>query len=183
MKIFIGASSKKFINDKYTIEASDIATNLANSGYDLIIGGVMKDGMLGRIYEAFSECKRNITVNTLKEYNEDFTKYPEYTKNYYKTTFDRTIALYNMADVILLLPGGTGTMAELFSMLEEHRTIKSQKEIIIYNQDGYYYKILELIMDMIKNKFNDPDILSNIKVFNEQTDLIKYLKNKIKKEA
>ena len=66
-------------------------------------------------------------------------------------------------------------MAELFSMLEDNRTIKSTKEIIIYNQDGYYYDLIKFITKLIREKFNDHSILNYIKIFNEKEDLIKYL--------
>ena len=63
----------------------------------------------------------------------------------------------------------------LFSMLEDNRTIKCTKEIIIYNQDGYYYDLIKFITKLIREKFNDYSILNYIKIFNEKEDLIKYL--------
>ena len=83
-----------------------------------------------------------------------------------------TLKLYNEE---VVLPGGTGSLSEILSMLEEKRTINSDKEIIIYNQDGYYYDLIKFITKLIKNKFNDISILNYIKIFNDKDDLIKYL--------
>ena len=66
MKIFIGCSSRKTNFDAFQIEASELATHLANAGYDLVIGGLVDGGMMGRVYQAFLDAKRGITVHTLK---------------------------------------------------------------------------------------------------------------------
>ena len=94
---------------------------------------------------------------------------------YVENTFEREARIYNEASKVLILPGGTGSLAELFSMLEDNRTIKCTKEIIIYNQDGYYYDLIKFITKLIREKFNDYSILNYIKIFNEKEDLIKYL--------
>ena len=79
MKIFIGCSSRKTNFDTFQIEASELATHLANAGYDLVIGGLVDGGMMGRVYQAFLDAKRGITVHTLKEYQEEVND-KKYTK-------------------------------------------------------------------------------------------------------
>ena len=127
--------------------------------------------MFGKIINNFKSNK--IYLYTLKLYNEEVDKNIKCT--YLDTTFDRTKEIYNNSDKLLFLPGGTGSLSEILSMLEEKRTISSNKEIIIYNQDGYYYDLIKFITKLIKNKFNDISILNYIKIFNDKDDLIKYL--------
>lgn len=153
------------------IDADYISKRLANKGYDLVIGGVNDKGMFGKIINNFKS--RKIYLYTLKLYNEEVDK--DINCMYLDTTFDRTKEIYNNSDKILFLPGGTGSLSEILSMLEEKRTINSDKEIIIYNQDGYYYDLIKFITKLIKNKFNDISILNYIKIFNDKDDLIKYL--------
>ena len=86
--------------------------------------------------------------------------------------------LYYDSDKILFLPGGSGTFAEIFGMLEDIRTIDNNKEMIIYNKDNYYTDIIKLLNKAVKNKFNDINILDYIKVFNDKDDLINYLEVK-----
>ena len=153
------------------IDADYISKRLANKGYDLVIGGVNDKGMFRKIINNFKSNK--IYLYTLKLYNEEVDKNIKCT--YLDTTFDRTKEIYNNSDKLLFLPGGTGSLSEILSMLEEKRTISSNKEIIIYNQDGYYYDLIKFITKLIKNKFNDISILNYIKIFNDKDDLIKYL--------
>ena len=167
MKLFIGCSSRPGIDKKYIEDADFISKKLADYGYDLIIGGISKEGMFGKILNNFNAAHRNIKIYTLKLFNVDCT--------YVENTFEREARIYNEASKVLILPGGTGSLAELFSMLEDNRTIKCTKEIIIYNQDGYYYDLIKFITKLIREKFNDYSILNYIKIFNEKEDLIKYL--------
>ena len=174
MKLFIGCSSRPGIDKKYIEDADFISKKLADYGYDLIIGGISKEGMFGKILNSFNTAHRNIKVYTLKSYNEDISLF-NVDCTYVENTFEREARIYNEASKVLILPGGTGSLAELFSMLEDNRAIKSTKEIIIYNQDGYYYDLIKFITKLIREKFNDYSILNYIKIFNEKEDLIKYL--------
>lgn len=174
MKLFIGCSSHPEIDKKYIEDADFISKALADYGYDLIIGGISNEGMFGKILNNFNEAHRNIKIYTLKLYNEDTSLF-NVDCTYVENTFEREARIYNEASKVLILPGGTGSLAELFSMLEDNRTIESTKEIIIYNQDGYYYDLIKFITKLIKEKFNDYSILNYIKIFNEKEDLIKYL--------
>ncbi len=174
MKLFIGCSSHPEIDKKYIEDADFISNAIASYGYDLILGGISNEGMFGKILENFNEAHRDIKVYTLKVYNEDTSLF-NLDCTYVEDTFERQTRIYNEVSKVLILPGGTGTLAELFSMLEDNRTIKCTKEIIIYNQDGYYYDLIKFITRLIKDKFNDSSILNYIKIFNEKEDLIKYL--------
>ncbi|MBQ6538917.1 MAG: LOG family protein [Bacilli bacterium] len=169
MKIFVGCTSSENIKDSYKEEVKKIASFLAKN-YDLIIGGVNNDGVFGILIDEFKD--KNIDLITLPIYKEDYDKNINCT--YVDTTFDRTKTCYKMADKVLILPGGTGTICEIFSILEESRTFDG-KEIIIFNLDNYYANTLEMIVDAVKHKFNDMSILDRIKVFNTSDDLIKYL--------
>lgn len=171
MKMFIGCSSRAGIANKYIEDAGYIAKRLS-SKYDLVIGGVSDNGMFGKILSAFKD--KNIYLYTLLIYNEELSKYNLKYK-YLDSTFERTRNILEDSDKILFLPGGTGSLCEIFSMLEEIRTFNLDKKIILYNQDGYYYDIVKLITRLVKDKFNDISILNYIKVFNEKEDLLKYL--------
>lgn len=169
MKIFVGCTSSENIKDSYKEEVRKIGSFLSKD-YDLILGGVNKNGVFGILIDEFKN--KNIDLITLPIYKEEYSKNINCT--YVDTTFDRCKTCYYMADKILILPGGTGTICEIFSMLEESRTFDN-KEIIIFNLDNYYASSLEMIVNSVKNKYNDMSILDRIKVFNTSDDLINYL--------
>lgn len=171
MNILICASSREEINKEYLLEAEKVGKELAKLNLQLIFGAA-STGMMGKIEKQFT----SISSYTVKKYIEDLKNIPSSKEYILDTTMDRTKEMYNQADVILLLPGGTGTLAELFSILEENRSIDSPKPFIIYNYNGYFDKVLELINNCISNNFNSPEIYNNFEILNNLDEIIKKIK-------
>lgn len=169
MKIFIGCSSNDLVTDKYKEVVTSIGEKLSNMGFDLILGGNTA-GLMKILADIFRNNNRSIIINSIPKYKEDEID----SVNFFDNTFDRGKNNYNMADYILILPGGIGTLSELFSMMEEKRTNNDNKDIIIFNYDGFYTNTIKLLRDAITNKFNDVELLNNIRVFNKEEDLINY---------
>ena len=176
INIFISCSSHIEIDEKYIRDADYIA-NVLSKNNDLVIGIASCEGVPGKVLNSFKENNRDIEIVTLKIYNEDQDKFNYANFNYVDTTFDRTKIIYDKSDVLLMLPGGTGTLAEILSFLEEKRTKNDNKDIILYNKDNYYVKLIEIINNYVKNNFNDSNIFDYIKVFNDISDLLRYMED------
>ena len=168
MKIFIGSSSRDEINKEYLELAEKVGQELKKYNYDLVFGAA-STGMMGKTTKYFN----NIYSYTVDKYTDDLKNINSKKEYILKTTFDRTKKMYKDADLLVLLPGGTGTLAELFGILEENRSINNPKKYIIFNYNHYYDKALELIDSCIKNKFNSKDIKDYYKVVTNIKDLIK----------
>lgn len=172
MKVWITSSSR--VNDeKYLEIARSVANVLSKFGYDLLCGGI-SSSMMKEIYNVFSKENRNISCVTLKCYNEVFDCFePIYVDN----TFDRTKTLYDMSDVIIFLPGGTGSLSEIFACLEEYRTLDSNKRLILYNEDGFYNTLISSLDNLIKLGFNNKSILEKIEIVNTIDELKERMNN------
>ena len=175
MNIFICCTSSKNVKSNYLEEAKKIGAFLAHNDYDLVMGGYNDTGIFSALIKEFKN--RDINIYTLSIYDEDIPKYINYT--YVNSTYDRTKMCFDNSDKILILPGGTGTFSEIFGMLEEIRTYKIDKEIIIFNLDNYYVDLIKLINSSIKNEYNNKNILDYFKVFNTSDDLINYLGGRV----
>ncbi len=171
IKVFIGSSSSDLIDSKYEILASEISKKLAESGCDFVFGAASV-GMMGKCYEEFFKLNKLVYSYTVSKYKEDLKNLNSCKQVICPTTFGRTSCIYNEADVFLFLPGGTGTIAELFSILEENRSVDNQKEVIIYNYEGYYDKVIDLIEYFISNNFNSSDIFNNLKIYDSISDVL-----------
>ena len=177
MNIFFSSSSSTKIEEEYYEDADYISKKLAK-GNTLITGCCMSFGMSGRILNNFKNNHSQVYLETLKVYQEDPKEFPYVTFHYYDNTFDRTKNIYEKSDVLLILPGGTGTLSELFAFLEEARTQPNKKKIVIYNKNNYFIEIILLITRFIKEKFNDENIFNYFSVFNERDELINYVLRK-----
>jgi uncharacterized protein (TIGR00730 family) len=69
------------------------------------------------------------------------------------TIRERKRVLQERADAFVVLPGGFGTLDELFDTLSLGLMDLHRKPVIVVNQDGYYDKLLEFIEHAIAEKF------------------------------
>lgn len=174
--VFMACSSRDSIKDEYKQLAISISKIFISHDYSLATGGA-SSGMMGTSFLEFHNNKKEVYAYTVEKYEEDLENLPGAFKFIYENTFDRTKCLYQKGTTIIFLPGGTGTLAELFSCIEENRTTANPKEIILYNYNGYFDKVLDLIYYCVANKFNDESIYSFFKVISTEEELIKHLNN------
>jgi len=179
MKAFFSVSSRTKINQDYLIDARYIGDAVAKMGHDLVIGVAMNDGMPGEILKGFKDNNRKIFLKTLKVYGEDPKEFDYVDFEYFNDTFERTKGIYDQSDFLILMPGGTGTTAEIMAFLEQARTDswdnKIPKTIIIYNKDGHYNNLFSAISDYIYKSFNDESIYTYLNIFTDKDELIDFV--------
>ena len=187
MKIFFSVSSRSTIADKYILDVDYISKKLAEVGYDLVIGVAQEEGMPGRVLNNFKTKNRKIFLKTLKIYKENPQKFDYINFEYVANTFDRTKRIFETSDILLINYGGTGTVAEIFSFIEELKVEKLKngeitKKLIIYNKDNYYDSIFNFINETIINLFSDQSVEAYFKVFTDADELIEYLSTYIRED-
>ena len=173
--VFIGCSSRDAIAEEYKELATRISTIFSEHNYSLATGGA-STGMMGKSYLIFHNNDQKVYAYTVAKYQDDLANLKDAFGYIYQTTFDRTKCLYEKGDIIIFLPGGTGTLAELFACIEENRTTDKPKQIILYNYNGFFDKVLELIYYCVTNKFNDESIYSYFNIITNEEELIEILK-------
>ena len=170
MRVFIASSGKEGILNIYKELASSVATILARKGFKAIFGGGSKS-MMGTTYMTYKyeggKIKGFYDVSDAKTSEELELDAVDVSPN----TFERTHKLYEHADLIIILPGGVGTIAEFFSMIVEKQTRYETKKIILFNYNKYYDNLLFYFKDMLDEHFIDDntlkqfDIVTNLKDF------------------
>lgn len=173
MRIYLAESERDGIANKYKDLASQVATILAEFGFILISKGV-DTGMAFKSLMTFKY--ENETIIGINDVNKaDIMESldigdTKVTRN----TFERTKEIFNVSDIVLVLPGGLGTLAELFSFLEEIRTKKTNKRIIIFNYDKYYDYILKFLINSHKEGFISNEDLKLISIVNDIDSLKRF---------
>lgn len=154
MRLFVGCSSKNGIDKKYLDNCSELVKSLADIPDIELVYGNDTGGMMGIAYREFSGRGRKvIAVSTEYHYKLDTKKaYDEIIVT--DTTTGRFEEIHKNSDVLLFLPGGLGTLAELFSAIEEHR-IEKGKKIILYNDNYFYTPIIEKLFKLHQEGFVD----------------------------
>ena len=138
MKVSISSSSRSTIDDYYIDIAKKTSDYLAKSGYDLIYGGCSVS-MMGACYKAFKENGRMINIYTTKTYEDDLKNLDYDDCEVCDTTFDLKKRMFEDSEIVLILPGGPGTLAELLAFIEEKRSnSRPDKCLIVYDDNDFY---------------------------------------------
>ena len=87
---------------------------------------------------------------------------------------NRKKKLYELCDAAMILPGGFGTLDELFEILTWNQLSIHDKTIFILNSGGFYDHLLQHIFQLERNGFlYDP--VEEIKILNKPEDILDYL--------
>ena len=163
MNVLILSSSSTNIDPYYISVARTISKYLADNEFDLVFGGA-SFSMMGACYQEFVKAERNVYAFTTLKYVEDLENLPKAIPYIRETTFDMKKSMFENSDLIVALPGGYGTMSEILSYIEENRSNDKSIPIEIYDEDGFYSKLFEM-MDFIKEKsFSSSDISDFVSV-------------------
>lgn len=165
MRVTISSSQAENIDEKYKKSAIQLTTYLAKNGCDLNWGSGERS-IMGICYEVFSNNNRKIYGYTSPKYVDELPSLSKASHNIYDDTFDLKKHIFYDADLIICLPGGTGTISEFFAYLEEIRSNDVNKNLVIYNDNHHFDSMLALIEDLVKRNFNNKSIKDYYTVIN-----------------
>ena len=174
MKIFISCSSSDEIKDEYKIVSKYLIEEISKDN-DLVFGCANR-GLMGISYNAFLNNNRKIYGVCNEMYIDDLKELKLNEVRHVKCLEESNKLLGELSDVILILPGSFGTLAELMDLLEEKRTGIHNKEMILFNINGFYDDLINMF-NKINNKVSKRyDFNSLCKVFTTSDEIIEYLK-------
>lgn len=181
MKVFIGCSSRENIPDKYFNDCEKLLDELFKLNNDLVFGAYNK-GLMALSYDKAIKYNRKVIGITPKIFVEDL-KELDCTKEIITDTISRrTDELINESDVLLFLPGGIGTIYELFTAIESKKSGEFNKPIIIYNSNNFFDKLLEFIDVLYNENFSDISVKECYYIVSNVEEVIEHLTSKRKSD-
>lgn len=174
-----GAVNDK-IEDKFKEAAFELGKKIAEKNYGLIYSG-MKGGVSGAVAKGAATENASKIIGIMPKFfkklkNNDM--FPGCTKKIFTKDFiERKKLMNNKADIILVAPGGVGTIDELFNAICTKRWGMMNKPIIIYNLYNYYENLIEMLENSIKLNFGKENYRETYKIINNLDDIFKYLEN------
>ena len=151
LTVFCG--SKSGANPSFLTEASALGHLLAQENIILVYGGGNK-GLMGALANgclAQGGKVIGIMPKLLLEWEAQHTGLTELIIT--EDMHERKKILYEKGEAGLVLPGGMGTLDELFEMLTWNNFKIHNKKIFILNIDGYYDALIHLLDKMDTNGF------------------------------
>lgn len=160
MRLFIGCSSSDSLDSEIVSDCRELVEDIASiPGVDLVYGAY-NQGLMGVCYDAFQKQGKKIIGVTPKIYEDDIDSFLLDEFYLTDTTIERFNKIYEESDVFLFLPGGIGTFSEFFSAVEEHRTMKDDKRIILYNGTYFYTPMIKELYHLYQEGFIEQELAS-----------------------
>ncbi|GAB4279689.1 MAG: TIGR00730 family Rossman fold protein [Marinilabiliales bacterium] len=180
VSIFGSARTKP--QNKYYKMAEEIAYLLTKHGYGVITGGgpgIMEAGNKG----AHRGGGKSVGVNIVLEFEQEPNKYIDSDKlinfDYF---FVRKVMFMKYAQGFIVLPGGFGTMDELFEAITLIQTHKINKFPIVLVGKSYWQGLLEWIENsLLANGNISKDDMNIYKVVDTPEDAVKIIHEFYKK--
>lgn len=151
--VFCGGSP--LVAKKYLDAARKLGNLLATKKIELVYGGA-NAGLMGAVSNGVME-KKGRALGFLPE---DLLSVEDGNTKITKLTIvadmhERKKNMYIHSDVFIALPGGFGTLEELFEVVTYKAVGFFDKPIIILNTDGYWDSLIKLLDVIYAEKFAD----------------------------
>ena len=83
--------------------------------------------------------------------------------------------MYDLCDAVIILPGGFGTLDELFETLTWNQLSIHDKKVFILNSGGFYDHLLQHLIFLSSEGFLWGELKEQLTVLNEPKDFIKHI--------
>src|SRR5664280_277244 len=153
MTVCIFASSSSRINKEYASAASGLGLLLATAGMDVVFGGG-GIGLMGKLADAVLENGGRITgviPSFMKDEGWDHSEVKEMILT--PDMGERKKKMFALADAIIALPGGVGTLEELTEAITLKQLGLFRGPIIILNTLNFYKSLIDFLEHMVSGNF------------------------------
>jgi hypothetical protein len=173
--IAVFCGSKTGVNPLFIHHARQLGKLLAENNITLIYGGA-NVGIMGSIADAVMGNGGKVTGIIPKVLVDWERKHEEITELIItEDMHDRKKIIYDRCDAAVILPGGFGTLDELFEMVTWNQLSIHDKHIFILNSGGFYTHLIQHIEQMRNENFLYAEAEKRISVLNEPAELTGFL--------
>ena len=154
--VFCGSSSGS--NNAFSDAARSLGKTLAMKGVKLIYGGG-RSGLMGILADSALASKGTV-IGVIPDFLKDRElAHPGLTNLHVVSSMhERKQRMFDLAEAVIILPGGIGTLEEAFEVLTWKQLKRHNKPIIIINTENYWSPLDALIKATITDQFANPSI-------------------------
>jgi uncharacterized protein (TIGR00730 family) len=168
--VFCASSSR--IKQIYLDNAFKCGELLAKEGFEIVYGGGGK-GSMGAVANGALNNGAKVTGIIPKFMIDLEWAHPNVTNMIVvETMAERKSRMLEESDGVLVLPGGSGTLEELFETISLKRLGMYLKPIIILNTENYYEPLIRLLELSVKEKFMDERHIDMWRVINSPEEIV-----------
>jgi uncharacterized protein (TIGR00730 family) len=151
--ICVYCGSADGISPDFVAAARATGLTLARAGLTLIFGGG-RTGLMGALADAALEAGGQVIGVITESMNTPALAHPGLTRlEATATIHQRKARMYALSDGYIALPGGFGTLDELFETLTWGQIGEHAKPVGLLNVNGYYDPLLRMLDRAVEEKF------------------------------
>jgi uncharacterized protein (TIGR00730 family) len=173
--IAIFCGSKEGNNGLYAMHAKRLGEIISAQNITLIYGGGRK-GLMGIAADTVMESGgtvRGVIPQLLIEWEHQHENITELLV--VEDMHVRKRKMYELADAAIILPGGFGTLDELFEMLTWNQLSIHDKKIFVLNTAGFYDHLIRHMRFLASEGFLYGELDEQITVINEPDEITAHL--------
>ena len=175
--VSIFGSARTKADTKYYDLAVEVAKKLVNAGFGVITGGgpgIMEAGNKG----AFEAGGKSVGLNIELPFEQFHNRYIDRDKNInFDYFFVRKVMFVKYAQAFIAMPGGFGTLDELFESLTLIQTHKVAHFPVVLVGSEYWGGLLDWIKKTMCDQYNNlnPEDVALIKLVDTADDAVNYI--------
>jgi uncharacterized protein (TIGR00730 family) len=148
MKICIFCSANQQIDPDFFRMTEELGQWAAREGHTIVYGGV-NQGLMECIGKAAHEAGGR-TIGVIPRIVEKSGRISDYVdiEMLCDNLSDRKQMMEDQSDVFVALPGGIGTIDELFTIAAAHTIGYHNKLVILYNMKGFWDSLIAMLDDL-----------------------------------
>lgn len=93
------------------------------------------------------------------------------------TMHERKREMFERSDAFVVLPGGIGTLEELFEIMSWRTLALHEKPMVMLNTQGYWTPLLDLIERVINRRFASANVRDSIRFVDSASDVLPILQS------
>lgn len=157
MNITVYLGANKGIDSSLTMAVRKLGEWIGQSGNTLIYGG-SRTGLMGEIAESVLMAGGRVIGVEPQFFVEAELQYDEITELIVtKDMTERKTKMIELGDAFIAFPGGTGTLEEITEVMSKVSLKQLDAPCILYNLNGYYNSLKELLNHMIEKGLSDQE--------------------------
>ncbi len=175
MNVCVYGASSTQIDQRYITATEQLGEALAQAGHGLVYGAGGA-GLMGAVARGMTRGGGTVVGVVPSFLKVDGILYDACDEVVYTDTMrQRKQIMEERSDAFIVTPGGIGTYEEFFEMYTLKQLGRHQKPIIIYNIDGYYDRMLEMLRFTVDERFMQAKSLQLFTVANTPQEALDQL--------
>ncbi len=177
MNVCVYGASSTQIDQEYIRQTEELGRMLAAAGHSLVYGGG-GSGLMGAVARGVKQGDGRVVGVVPSFLKVDGILFDNCDEMIYTDTMrERKQIMEERSEAFIVTPGGIGTYEEFFEIYTLKQLGRHNKPIILYNINGYYDAIVDVLQNTVEQRFMRPESMQLLTVADDPNDVIKQLSN------